>query len=525
MLSRAGATSPMRRRAVAAGALVDRWAVVALALLVLALGAMAIVLAARKPLWNDELFTLYISRLPSVGDIWSELETGVEQTPPAFYVVTRASLALFGGGTVAVRIPELLGYLLMTICVFAFVARRASPLYGLVAALFPAATSAYAYAYEARAYGLVLGFTASALLCWQVAADGARRRRLAAVGTAASLAGAVAVHYYAILVVIPLAAGELVRWRQRDRVDWLTVCAIGFAFVPLIGFAPLIRDASNYSTTFWAKPTWGSIVRFYPDALLDRALPAVLAAIVGLAAYGALRRRQESRRGVATLRGLPAHELVALLVLLLVPAFAVALGKVATGAYTERSALEALVALAILLAFAARWLDRGVPASGLTLVAALAVFAGARMVDRHETATSDAAEQTAALQVLRRHEAAGLATVVASPHDFFELSHRLAGAGHPRLVYLVDSRRALRRLGTDAVELGVVGMSAIAPLHTADYGAFTRSHARFLVYGRDRAWDWLSSALEARGARGRAIDHSSEDGTALYEVTLPGAAR
>jgi hypothetical protein len=115
--------------------------------------------------------------------------------------------------------------------------------------------------------------------------------------------------------------------------------------------------------------------------------------------------------------------------------------------------------------------------------------------------------------------------VVASPHDFFELSHRVAGAGRPRLLYLVDSRRALRRLGTDAVELGVVGMSAIAPLHTAAYGAFTRSHARFLVYGRGRAWDWLSSSLDARGARSRAIDRSSEDGTALYDVTLPRTAR
>src|SRR5204863_4848835 len=141
--------------------------------------------------------------------------------------------------------------LLMTICVFAFVARRASPLYGLVAALFPIATSAYGYAYEARAYGLVLGFTASALLCWQVAAEGGHRRLLAAVGTGASLIGAVATHYYAVLVVIPLAAGELVRWRQRDRVDWLTAGAIGLAFAPLVAFGPLIRDASNYSTTFW----------------------------------------------------------------------------------------------------------------------------------------------------------------------------------------------------------------------------------------------------------------------------------
>ena len=50
-----------------------------------------------------------------------ELATGVEQTPISFYVITRASLELFGNGTVALRLPALLGYLLMSICVFRFV--------------------------------------------------------------------------------------------------------------------------------------------------------------------------------------------------------------------------------------------------------------------------------------------------------------------------------------------------------------------------------------------------------------------
>ena len=65
----------------------------------------------------------------------------------------------------------MLGYLLMSVCVFGFVVRRASRLYGLVAVLLPIATIAHGYAYEARAYGLVLGFSAAALLCWQRSAE------------------------------------------------------------------------------------------------------------------------------------------------------------------------------------------------------------------------------------------------------------------------------------------------------------------------------------------------------------------
>src|SRR5262249_44942096 len=52
------------------------------------------VLASRKLMWNDELFTFYIAQLPSVAEIWSVLSTGAEQIPPVFYMITRASFWL-----------------------------------------------------------------------------------------------------------------------------------------------------------------------------------------------------------------------------------------------------------------------------------------------------------------------------------------------------------------------------------------------------------------------------------------------
>ena len=30
-----------------------------------------------KPLWNDELFTLYLSRLPDMKTVWAALSSGV----------------------------------------------------------------------------------------------------------------------------------------------------------------------------------------------------------------------------------------------------------------------------------------------------------------------------------------------------------------------------------------------------------------------------------------------------------------
>ncbi len=504
------------------GGAIDRVAGALLLAILALLVAMTAVLASRKPLWNDELFTYYISGLPNAGDMWSTLATGVEQTPISFYIVTRACLEVFGNGLVAIRLPEMLGYLLMCVCVYSFVVRRARPLYALVAVLFPITTIAQGYAYEARAYGLVLGFSAAALFCWQLTTEAGPQRRLYALGTFASLAAAVGSHYYAVLVVVPLLAGEAARSLGRRRVDWLVLASFFGAMVPLVLSAPLIKEAQEYSTTFWSLPTWTSAVRFYPDSLLDRQLPLVLALVLSVSGLAAWRSSTQRAERTTWLRGLPKHELVALLALLLVPFFAVTLGKLATGAFTERSALPALVGATILIALAASWLDGGVPIAGVLLLVVLTVFAGSRLAARYHQATSDAQEQTQALRFLQRHSKPRLPIVIASPHDFFELSHRAAHGRGPRLTYLADPPAALNFLGTDAVEFGVVGMRHIAPLTVQSYRPFTAAHRHFLVYGRDRPWDWLTQALDAQSAREQVVARDPENGAELVDVRVDG---
>lgn len=503
----------------AVGAAIERRARPLLALLLTAVAAVTLVLAHRKPLWNDELFTYYISRLPGVDDMWSKLATGVEQTPLSFYVATRASLDVLGDGRIAMRLPELLGFLLMSVCVFLFVERRSSPLYALIAVIFPIATIAYGYAYEARAYGLVLGFSAAALLCWQVAAEAGPLRRLAALGTAISLAAAVASHYYAVLILVPLLVGEAARSTVRKRIDWLVLGSFCGALIPLLAFSPLIAEAKDYSTSFWAQPTWHAAIRFYPDSLMDRSLGVVLTVFAVIVVFVVWRSWGTRRRAGLSLP--PSHELAALVTLVLLPFFGVVLGQLVTGAYTERYVLAAIVGITILIAIAAWWIDAGVPVVGLSLLLIFALFAGARIVNRSADATVDADGQAAALAFLERHRGAGEPIVVASPHDFFELSHRVARDGGPRLTYLANPALARRYLETDAVELGVIGMKDIAPLRVEPYRRFVASHSRFVVYGRYRAWDWLTSALHARGAHTRVIARNSENGAPLVEVSAP----
>src|SRR5205085_3121214 len=61
--------------------------------------------AAARPMWFDELFTFYISRL-SIHDIWAILSSGIEPNPPLSCLLAHFSMQMFGQNEVAVRLPE-----------------------------------------------------------------------------------------------------------------------------------------------------------------------------------------------------------------------------------------------------------------------------------------------------------------------------------------------------------------------------------------------------------------------------------
>src|SRR6185436_6336222 len=113
--------------------------------------------ALAKPLWYDELFTYYMSRLPGITSMWSAVKDGADLNPPLLYLATRAAHRAFGDGLIATRLPAILGFLTMLLCLFRFVARRCGATYGFAGMLFAALTGAYTFAYEARSYGMVLG--------------------------------------------------------------------------------------------------------------------------------------------------------------------------------------------------------------------------------------------------------------------------------------------------------------------------------------------------------------------------------
>src|SRR5215469_7795486 len=238
-----------------------------------------LVLAHQKLLWSDEFFTLYLSETRNWSELWRALSTGGDQHPPSFYYLIHLIFKLVGTTNLTLRLAPLIGFGLFCVCLYEIARRVVERRWALVALLLPLTTPALYYATEARGYGIEVGFVTFSLLMWILAAEG-KKRSWTIPGLAVGLCLSVASHYYAILFLVPLAAGELVKTKLRRSIDVPVYCAFLAALIPLVLFAPLILKAKAYSTHFWAVPSWGQALRWYPDMMGFMSL--VLLAAAGL---------------------------------------------------------------------------------------------------------------------------------------------------------------------------------------------------------------------------------------------------
>jgi hypothetical protein len=474
-----------------------------------------------KPLWYDELFTYHIARLPRLGDIWSALADGTDLNPPLYYLAARGSMALFGDNALALRLPALLGFGLMCLCLFALVARRISISCAWIALLFPLTTGAYRYAMEARPYGLLLGFCGLGLWCWQEATAG-RRRQLALWGLALSMAAAVACHYFALVFFLPLGFGELVRTWSRRRLDppvWLALLA---ALLPLSLFIPLLQKAAEYGATFWAKPHWPDLFVCYADLLRWGLL---LLAAIGLTAIGyrllavshkvgGTLRVPDSAHGVCALHW-PAHEAMAILGLLALPALAMLLAQVGGGGFTARYGLASVIGFGIVTALAAEHVSAARPWFATMVILILACYIPCRdglmaadLSARRATWQSLVADITA----LAEKETP---LAVSNPLLFLELEYAAEPAVAGRLVYVSSCRHSQRHLGHDTCERALQALRHWVSLPIEDYASFVAAHPHFLVVGGTM---WLRPTLAEDSARVRACGNVG--GQAVFSVHM-----
>jgi len=455
-------------------------------------------IASKAVFSNDELFTLYIGRLPHFRDVWAALATGAEQTPPLFYVLSRADIHGFGTSGLALRLPELLAFALACICLFHVVARRTSAVYGFLAMLFPFMTTAFNYAFNARAYALVLACSAFGLLCWLWAAEG-RRRALALAGLAVSLAAAISCHYYAVLSLFPLGLGEVVRSFRRKRIDVTVWLALLLSLSPLLAFLPLVESARKFAPNFWAKPHWSSMGYFYEHFLLTPSAVPLLAIFLAIAVYSALRRPAAEVVDVRARASIPLHEVGAAVGFLLIPAVGVVMARTVVGAFSDRYALPAVVGLSMIVGWGLylSLADRRAPAVALGLL--LLAFLAVKEVQTLRRVAAVRSLQASTYAFLESNAHGDAPIVISGPRNFTELTYQPPRSLAGRLIYLADPRLALRYTGTDDPEKGLVEMKSWAGLNVRQFRSFVESGQKCYVFAVNYPdqYAWIMRGLQA----------------------------
>ena len=479
-----------------------------------------LVIAARRPLWSDELYTYYIATLPSFSNIWSALLTGHEQIPLGFYAIERLSWGVFGLNSVALRLPAVLGCLVMSLALFKFVSRRLSPAYGLLASVFPMTTSAFTYAREARPYGLELAFAALALVCWQQATE-SNNRLLALIGLWLSFVAAISCHYYGILLVLPLAFGELIRTIAQRRIDFgIWSCFVG-STLPLLLMLPLILSGAKLSGNFWAQPHWTDIASFYQN-LIAAGIPSLVAVVTVGVVASRFWRPVPATDSFNADAAFPSHEQGAIIGFIALPLAGVLLAKLVTHAFTDRYVLAAVVGLSILFAQTMHKMLRGEFRVAAMVAPLLLAWFGFLEVQEVRSAEHVRQSLEGSTTLLQSADKEGLPIVAAELHTFIELSHYSQPDIASHLVYLTDPSMAQQFLGfgsLDSAMLELVGPwfhMRVVPFHQ-----FVDAKAPFLLYGKVdlTSFNWVIRALQERGFR---IEfHSSLGDKYLFAVTPP----
>ena len=172
-------------------------------------------------MWNDEFLSFYSDSVPTLaGVLHVQWHTPISLDPPTYHLLSHLAMDVIGRNAIALRLPALFGFLLLEASLFFLVRRLAGSRAGLIAMALPLCTASFRYSVEGRPYGLLLGLYAASLLCWYVAAqrgDAGKARTLPLLGLFVAIALAITSHYFGMLILLPVSAGEALRSLQLRR--------------------------------------------------------------------------------------------------------------------------------------------------------------------------------------------------------------------------------------------------------------------------------------------------------------------
>ena len=463
-------------------------------------------------MWADEFCALLTDGVPQLTRvIHIQATTPLSLDPLVYNVCAHVAIDVFGAGAFAIRLPSMCGYLLMQICLFYFVRRITSERAATFAMAFPALVGVVSYSVQARPYGLLLGLSALAILCWQTVTRRESNRAVALAALFLSILLVINTHFYGVLLLVPLCTAELFRTMDRRRVDLPVVSAIvGAAIAGILLLIPFAKAVLKFSSHYFETGVnYHFVLHSYPWLLLGYvvAMSAFMQHVVGavfcLLTIALVVACVHVEKTTSTL--VPKAELVFLVTLAALPFFGYVLARTVTKVIDARYILPSIIGLTALLAILLGPLLQRKTAGRVVLALLFLCIVGADLwhidMERKEAQATMASLVLSAVTKSKLVARAPQPIYVINPSVFFIVSHYSPSAdirSRLTLVYSWDAELLnqhsdhLSRTGSNMRADGIRNVEPYEPL-TA-HGA----ERLFLLY--HNSWDWSDRALAAAHA-------------------------
>lgn len=479
--------------------------------------------AARRPLWYDELFSFYIASLPTLGAVLSALLDGAEIWPPLDFLVRHVSMDAFGRDAWGMRLPSIIAMAGFMMSLAAFARRHMSRAASATVFVLPLATFALGYGAEARGYTLLLFSASLSLLAWQRTLESPRGALWPVILTVSLAAGPLS-HLYGVLNYLPVAVGEAVRLARQRRVSAGVLVSFGISLGALAVLPLFARHAMDVREFFWARPAgFGSLWPTYRQLLGDGRTPAL---VLMLAAGGSWVARSLGWRahqtptatGACAHAGPPPWESAAAVTLALTPVLVWVMAVVYTNAAVARYGMAAVAGFALLAGEGLGVVERLGRVGRYVAWAVCALVLGLGLAEVYKQARFRW-EVPIPADVTRLVLQSAEPVAVDNPLLYLQTYYYLPPAAKAKLVYPVDREASVRYKGFANDDVLVPNLRKAVPgLRTMSYAEFRARERQFTVLAHENRY-WLLARLADEGAQITPVGRFGQ--VEVFRVVLP----
>jgi len=470
---------------------VERFAPAMAVLLIVTFAAWAWFASRGTRLQFDELLELSASSAPTSGQVLSYLAAGVDFNPPLSHLLVRASMSLFGDTELAARLPAFVGVVLLLICLYSLLSRQFTRSYGVMAMLAILCLPVRDYAVQARPYGLVLGFSALALICYRNACQRGDRA-LALIGLAGCSAALVASHYYAALVIGVILAAELARTWELRRVDWpVLVCCAAPALAVLWSLRHAMSQQRQQIAHYFSRGNLLSFDHGFDVLAMDPVVYCVALVFVIIAIEFHWRGTQVQTPAAAAI-GLPLRDITLGAGLLLLPVIGAVVSQFVTHAYVPRYFLPAAVGFAICLCYAVRVFSRVVAGLLLLLTVSFALGFGI-------TLTRQVLRPVEGLPSLEALTAEQTPLLFDTPANYEQIYHYFPSLRNNMWV-IVDPAASMRYRQYDSDDKIMLALAGLGKAQAISLSEAVRRWPQFRLIPRSADYIWALKCVMDSGS-------------------------